>query len=130
MATFAEILSPSEILNNPFVNEAFIDFSKGENARAMRAALDKVRSELGREYDLVIGGELIKTEGKIKSVNPAKPSEVVGVHQKAGPEHVEPAIKAALAAFETWRTTSIEERVGLLLRASEIIKQRRFEFNA
>ncbi|MCU1286360.1 MAG: delta-pyrroline-5-carboxylate dehydrogenase [Acidobacteriales bacterium] len=130
MATFAETLSPAEILKTPFVNEAFIDFSKGENARAMRAALDKVRSELGREYDLVIGGDVVRTEGKIKSVNPAKPSEVVGIHQKAGPEQVQPAIQAALAAFETWRTTSVEERVGLLLRASEIIKQRRFEFNA
>src|SRR3954447_9465267 len=130
MATFAETLSPADILKTPFVNEAFIDFSKGENARAMRSALDKVRSELGREYDLVIGGDLVRTEGKIKSVNPAKPSEVVGIHQKAGPEHVEPAMKAALAAFETWRNAPIEERVGLLLRASEIIKQRRFEFNA
>src|SRR5947199_8317745 len=125
MATIAATTSPLELLNSPFVNEAFIDFSKSENARAMRSALAKVRSELGREYDLVIGGELVKTEGKIKSVNPAKPSEVVGIHQKAGPEHVEPAMKAALAAFETWRTAPLEERVGLLLRASEIIKQRR-----
>jgi 1-pyrroline-5-carboxylate dehydrogenase len=130
MATFAETISPADLLKTPFRNEPFIDFSRSDNARAMRSALDKVRSELGREYDLVIGGELVRTEGKIKSVNPAKPSEVVGIHQKAGPEHVEPAMKAALAAFETWRNTSIEERVGLLLRASEIIKQRRFEFNA
>src|SRR5437899_2116146 len=130
MATFAEIISPADVLKTPFRNEPFIDFSKDSNARAMRSALAKVRSELGREYDLVIGGELVKTEGKIKSVNPANPSEIVGVHQKAGPEHVEPAMKAALAAFETWRTAPLEERVGLLLRASEIIKQRRFEFNA
>src|ERR1700756_3169829 len=130
MATFAETISPADLLKTPFRNEPFIDFSKDSNARAMRSALAKVRSELGREYDLVIGGDLVRTEGKIKSVNPAKPSEVVGVHQKAGPEHVEPAMKAALAAFETWRIAPIEERVGLLLRASEIIKQRRFEFNA
>lgn len=131
MATFAE--TPTTFATKalaPFKNEPFIDFSKGENARAMREAIAKVRSELGREYDLVIGGKLVKTEGKIKSLNPAKPSEIVGIHQKAGPEHVEPAMQAALKAFETWSKAPIEERVGLLLRASEIIRERKFEFCA
>ena len=45
-----------------FRNEPFTDFSKEENAQAMRAALEKVKSELGREYPLVIGGERIETE--------------------------------------------------------------------
>ena len=76
----------------PFRNEPFTDFSRPENARAMRAALDKVRAELGREYSLIIGGENIKTTGKIKSINPAHPSEVVGIHQRAEKEHVEPAM--------------------------------------
>src|SRR5438270_8651708 len=131
MATFAE--SPAATTARalgPFKNEPVIDFSKGENARAMREAIAKVRSELGREYDLVIGGKMMKTDGKIKSLNPAKPSEVVGVHQKAGPEHVEPAMQAALKAFQTWSKAPIEERVGLLLRASEIIRERKFEFCA
>ena len=47
----------------------------------MRAAIEKVRSELGREYDLVIGGRRVKTEEKTQSLNPAKPSEIVGIHQ-------------------------------------------------
>src|SRR3954451_8905419 len=103
--------SMNALPEGPFRNEPLTDFSLDENRRAMKEALAKVRSELGREYDLVIGGELVKTEGKIKSVNPANPSEVVGIHQKAGPEHVEPAMKAALAAFETWRVAPLEERV-------------------
>jgi 1-pyrroline-5-carboxylate dehydrogenase len=63
-------------------------------------------------------------------VNPAKPSEIVGIHQKAGAEHVEPAIQAALKAFEFWRRTSWQERASLLLNTSAIIQQRRLEFNA
>jgi 1-pyrroline-5-carboxylate dehydrogenase len=131
MAT-AEIITNTDFYlpTTPFRNEPFIDFSKEENARAMRSALAKVRSEFGREYDLVIGGKLVKTEGKIKSLNPANPSEIVGIHQKAGVEHVEPAMQAALAAFENWRKTSVQERVSVLMRASDVIKQRRFEFNA
>src|SRR5690349_13058360 len=87
----------------PFTNEPIADYRKEENARGMREAIAKVRTQLGREYDLVIGGKHIKTADKILSLNPAKPSEVVGIHQKAGREHVEPAMQAALAAFETWK---------------------------
>lgn len=129
MATYAESPATTKVLG-PFKNEPFLDFTKSDTVRQMREAIAKVRSELGREYDLVIGGKLMKTDGKIKSLNPAKPSEVVGVHQKAGPEHVEPAMQAALKAFETWSKSPIEERVGLLLRVSEIIRERKFEFCA
>jgi len=34
----------------------------------MKEALSKVRAELGREYDMVIGDKLIKTTEKIKTV--------------------------------------------------------------
>ena len=87
-------------------------------------------SQLGHEYDLIIGGHRLKTEGKIKSFNPARPAQVVGVHQKAGAEHAEKAMAAALEAFETWSRTSVETRVSLLLNAAEIIRERKFEFCA
>ena len=83
----------SRLHETPYKNEAFVDFTKEENVRKMRNALDKVRGQLGREYDLIIGGKRIKTSDKIRSINPAKPSEVVGIHQKAGKEHVEPAVE-------------------------------------
>src|SRR3954453_18954273 len=90
----------------PFKNEPATDFSKEENARAMREAIAKVRSELGRDYDLVIGGERVKTTAKIKSLNPAKPSELVGQFSKADETHVKPAMEAAQQAFKTWSQTS------------------------
>ena len=114
----------------PFTNEPIADYRKEENARGMREAIAKVRTELGREYDLVIGGKRIKTADKITSINPAKPGEVVGIHQKAGREHVEPAMQAALAAFETWKFAPLEHRVGLLRRTADILRRRKFEFNA
>ena len=66
-----------------FRNEAYTDFSQPANRQAMEVALKKVRSELGREYPLRIGGEMIATGDKLISVNPSKTSEVVGVHHKA-----------------------------------------------
>jgi len=114
----------------PFVSEPFFDFRNEENARRMRAAIAKVRGQLGREYDLIIGGKRVKTTEKIKSLNPAKPSEVVGVHQKAGHEQVEPAMNAALKAFQSWRNTSPEERASLLYRVADLLRQRKMEFMA
>src|ERR1700730_961599 len=114
----------------PFVNEPLTDFTKEETARKMRAAIEKVRGQLGREYDLIIGGKRIETKDKIESVNPAKPSQVVGLHQKAGKEHVEPAMKAALEAFESWSRTSFEERASLVFRVGDLLRERKFEFCA
>jgi len=113
-----------------FRNEPFTNFKTPENHRAMQAALDHVATELGREYELVIGGEHFKTADKIRSINPARPAQVVGVHQKAGAEHAEQAMQAALAAFEMWSRTTVEERVSLLLGAADIIRKRKFEFCA
>ena len=114
----------------PFVNEPLTDFNKEENARKMRAAIEKVRGQLGREYDLVIGGKRVKTNDKIKSINPAKPSQVVGLHQKAGKEHVEPAMQAALRAFDSWSRTSVEERASLVFRVGDLMRERKFELCA
>jgi len=113
-----------------FRNEPFTDFHKPENAREMRAALDLVTRQLGHEYDLIIGGERFRTEGKIRSINPARPAQVVGIHQKAGAEHASQAMQAALRAFETWSRVSVQQRVSLLLGAADIIRQRKFEFCA
>jgi len=114
----------------PFVNEPLTDFNREDNARKMRSAIEKVRGQLGREYDLVIGGKRVKTSDKIKSINPAKPSQVVGLHQKAGKEHVEPAMQAALRAFDSWSRTSIEERASLLFRVGDLMRERKFELCA
>jgi 1-pyrroline-5-carboxylate dehydrogenase len=113
-----------------FVNEPFIDFKAPENARKMHAALELVASQLGGEYDLVIGGHRLKTAGKIRSVNPARPAQLVGLHQKADASHAEQAMTAALSAFESWSRRSAEERTSLLLGTAEIIRQRKFEFCA
>lgn len=113
-----------------FRNEPFTDFKTPENIRKMKSALDLVASQLGREYDLIIGGRRLRTEAKILSLNPARPAQIVGVHQKAGAEHAEEAMQAALKAFEFWSRTSTNERVSLLLNAAEIIRNRHFEFCA
>jgi 1-pyrroline-5-carboxylate dehydrogenase len=131
MAT-AEIstIIAARVPEGEFRNEAFTNFGREDNARAMRLALARVKDQLGHEYDLVIGGRRLRTADKITSTNPAKPAEVVGVHQKAGAAHAEQAMEAALSAFEVWKRTPVAERASLLLGAAELLRKRKFEFCA
>jgi 1-pyrroline-5-carboxylate dehydrogenase len=113
-----------------FRNEPFVDFKSSANEHAMKAALERVGGMLGHEYELVIGGERVRTGKKFRSLNPAKPSQVVGLHQEAGVDHAEQALAGALKAFEKWQFVSPEQRASLLLRAAAIIRDRKFEFCA
>ena len=106
-----------------FRNEPFTDFSKEENAQAMRAALEKVKSELGREYPLVIGGKRIETGSKLDSINPANRTQVVGSFHKATKELADEAVESAHSAFQTWKNTSPQARADLLFRVAAILRR-------
>jgi 1-pyrroline-5-carboxylate dehydrogenase len=114
----------------PFINEPFLDFTDGSTKRSMQEALFSVKAKLGNEYDLVIGGKRVRTAAKITSINPARPGEVVGVHQMAGAEHVETAMKAAQEAFATWSRLPAQERAALLFRTADLVRERKFEMCA
>ena len=114
----------------PFKNASFTDFAKPENRQAMSEAVAQVRSQLGRTYDIVIGGEPIRCEQQFESLNPSSREEVAGIFQKGTSQLAEQAIKAADSAFLAWSRRPAEERVELMLNVSRIMKERRFELAA
>ncbi len=116
-----------------FKNEPFTDYSLAENAEAMRVAIEQVRSELGREYPLVINGEKITTAQKFESINPAEKSQIVGVFSDADADAenlTAQAIDAATNAFKVWQNVSAENRAEYLFKAAEIIRNRKHYFSA
>ncbi|MBV9216955.1 MAG: L-glutamate gamma-semialdehyde dehydrogenase [Acidobacteria bacterium] len=115
-----------------FRNEPFTDFSKPENAEAMRGALERVRAELGREYPITIGEEKISLESKFNSFNPANRSQVVGVFSEgdADTSLVEKAIERAGEAFKTWRNVSYTERSEYLFKIAAVMRERKMELSA
>jgi len=119
---------PSEL--TAFVNEPYTDFTQPKNAEVMRAALAKVRAEFGQEYDLLIAGDRRRSSAKLQSVDPSRPSEIVGVHQKGTEQDALDAVEAAWAYFPTWAAVPAEERANMLLRAAAIIRERKYEFDA
>ena len=115
-----------------FKNEPFTDFSKADEAEAMKAAIEQVRSELGRDYPIIINGEKIDLETKFKSINPADKTEVIGKFSDADSDEslTEKAIDAAAEAFKTWRSVSPEERAEYLFKVAAIIRERKHYFSA
>ncbi len=113
-----------------FRNEPYTDFTQPGNRQGMEAALKKVRGQLGREYDLLIGGERIRCEAKLKSTNPSAPDELVGLHQKATVELANRAVETAYKNFGSWSKTPAEKRVEILLKAASLLRERKYEFNA
>ncbi|NLH98106.1 MAG: L-glutamate gamma-semialdehyde dehydrogenase [Chthonomonadales bacterium] len=114
----------------PFTNVPMLDFSQSEHANAMEAALRAVRSELGRDWPLIVGGRSFETGEWITSVNPASPDMVVGRVAKARPEDAVRAIEEASRSGSDWRRMDAASRARILLKAATIIRRRAFEFSA
>ncbi len=115
-----------------FKNEPFTDYSQPENAALMQAAIDKVRSELGREYPIIINGEKISLEHKFSSTDPSNKTEVVGVFPEGDTDTslVEKAIAAASEAFKTWKNVPHAERAEYLFKIADIMRERKHELSA
>src|ERR1700694_4969098 len=114
----------------PFKNEEFTDFSKPENRQAQMAALEQAKSELGQTHPLVIGGKHITNDATFASVNPSQPDQVIGYFSRATVEQANEGVRAAAAAFESWKRVAAEERAGYLFAAADLLKERRLYFNA
>jgi len=112
-----------------FSNEPYLDFSKPENQESMKKALAELTTKSNVVYDLVIGGKHLKAKEQFVSFNPSD-KKLVGTFQKATVKEAEKAMQSAWSAFKTWRYLPAIERAGIVLRASRMMKQRRFEFDA
>jgi len=113
-----------------FKNEPVLDFSQEGNRRKQFDALALVQSQLGREYDLIIGPERLKSGRTFQSINPSRKSEVVGFFQSATIDQAAHAIEVASRTFEQWKRRSAQERSNVLFRAASILRDRRYENNA
>ena len=115
----------------PFSNEPVVDFRQEANAKAMRAAIEKVRSELGREYDLVIGGHAQQDvrEDPVAQSRAACPKSSACIKKPVSSTSSRPC-RLRSRRSNRGRTSAVEERAGLLLRTAEIIRKRKPEFNA
>ena len=114
----------------PYRHEPFTDFTVEENRKEYQDALDYVKTQLGKEYPLIINGEKVFTEKKSVSENPANHKEVVGYVSQCTQELSEKAMQAADEAFNTWKKWDPAARANILFHAAAKIRRRKHEFSA
>ncbi len=113
-----------------FENEALVDFKQEDNQVKLKAALNAVKAEFGKDYPLIIGGERVWSENKILSNNPSRKAEIVGRVSKASQADVECALAKAVETFATWKNVAPEARAAVLFKAAAILRRRKAEFSA
>jgi RHH-type proline utilization regulon transcriptional repressor/proline dehydrogenase/delta 1-pyrroline-5-carboxylate dehydrogenase len=130
IAAAAEPLKAPAPKPGAFVNAANTDYTLAANRDKQRAAINAYTAQLGKKWPLVINGKKITDREYVPSVNPAKPSQVIGSWARATVADAESAVAAAVAAFPKWRATPVEDRAKMLERAADIMESRRLELNA
>ncbi len=113
-----------------FQPAADTDYADSILREKAKAALIKVKGELGKTYLPLIDGEYTQTEKAIDSVNPSNPQEIVGKVGMASVEQAETALKAAKAAFKGWQRTPASERANIIRKVADLMEERRYELAA
>ena len=104
------------------VNEPVLQYAPGSAERASLEA--RVKELAGTPVDLpmtIAGEQRLGRGAPIEVVQPHRHSAVLGTTREAGPEDVQAAVDAALAAAPAWRDTAYDERAAVLLRAAELL---------
>jgi RHH-type transcriptional regulator, proline utilization regulon repressor / proline dehydrogenase / delta 1-pyrroline-5-carboxylate dehydrogenase len=114
----------------PFKNEAMVDFTRADHREAFPRHIASVRGQYGKNYPLFINGKEVATSEFLPTVNPNRPSEVLGKISQAGTAEVAQAIAAAKTAFPAWRDTAPEKRAEYLIKGAEAARKRIFELCA
>lgn len=111
--TYATMFNPPEELHTRFAQ-----------------AMDNLKSRLGQDIPMVIGGEERFTEAKYHEYSPINTDIHLASFQKGGTQDAEDAIAAARQAFPMWSRMNWDERVYLMRKTADIIDQRLFEIGA
>jgi RHH-type transcriptional regulator, proline utilization regulon repressor / proline dehydrogenase / delta 1-pyrroline-5-carboxylate dehydrogenase len=130
IAAAAEPLARKPRPAGAFVNAANTDYAQAANRERQRAAIQALEGQLGRKWPLVIGGRKVADRAYVDSVNPARPTQVIGSWARATVADADAAVAAARAAFPAWRATPVEDRARVLERAADLMESRRLELNA
>lgn len=113
-----------------FIGVADTDYSQEELRIKSAKALTFVRSQLGKTYLPLIGGEYVETENYIDSLNPSNPDEIVGKIGLISISQADFALQTAKEAFKTWSKTPVKTRADILRKAALIMEKRRYELTA
>ena len=93
-------------------------------------ALTKVKNETGNDHQNWVNGEKLESESSLEKYCPTDHSLILGKFSQASKLQTDTAIQAAQDAFVAWNLIGWEKRCELLLKAAEIIRERRYYLSA
>jgi len=94
------------------------------------AAVQSAAAGLGEQVPALIGGERVTTANTLASVDPADPATVVASATACTAADVDAAVAVAAGAAADWRRTPTWERAGVLFRAADWMRSRRYDIAA
>jgi RHH-type proline utilization regulon transcriptional repressor/proline dehydrogenase/delta 1-pyrroline-5-carboxylate dehydrogenase len=113
----------------PFSNEPTLELRQAPLRESLLAALRELEPRLPLEVPVLIGvdSRLSTVDSRLESTDPGKPDRVVAVAGLASSADVGAAVDAAAKGFRKWRDM---DRTPVLLRAAQILRERRLEIAA
>ncbi|AIE72882.1 MULTISPECIES: L-glutamate gamma-semialdehyde dehydrogenase [unclassified Synechocystis] len=125
-----QVKGVNELPNKGYPNAPDTDYADADLRQKAFQSLTRVKQQLSKTYLPYINGEYVQTETIIESVNPCRPSEIIGKVGLINIEQADHAIEMAKEAFPGWKKTPVRERCGILRKAADIMESRRHELNA
>jgi len=113
-----------------FANEPPADFTSSSVRKKMAQALQSVRSKFGHSYPSIIAGRPRISGELIRSVNPARPDEIVGLISTAAAGDVVDAVAAAKCSFADWSKAPGEDRCRLIELLAAKLRENRYDLAA
>ena len=98
--------------------------------RHFDSAVASVRSHLGAEHPMWIGGEDLRAARQYAVHGPIDRRVALGRFQVGDASHAAAAMEAAARAFPAWSATPWRERVAALRRAADLLESRVYEIGA
>lgn len=113
-----------------YISEDILDYTSDKHHQDYQKGLDLVNSYCGLHYDLIINGKRIRRDDVYTSTNPSNHQHVIGTISQASIKEADLAMDVALERFKSWSQTPASFRADVLFKAANLIRKRRFEFNA
>ncbi len=105
----------------PVENEKILNYKAGSAERAeLKRALAEAKN-CQADIPMFINGKEIKTGNTVEIHPPHELAHKLGVYHKGEAKHVEMAIKAAMAAKESWESLGWENRAAIFLKAADLL---------
>ncbi len=110
--------------------EPLLDLARTEERMRLMQALTMVRTQLGKDYPMILADRAKTSADTVRVHNPAKPDELIGTVSQASLADVNHAVRLAGGAQPAWARTPVKERAACLARAAQQMRQRRYELAA